>query len=383
MQRLDKRAQVELPKAYARQSIPSRRDQIPTPEIVEKWPHLHKPRDKIPPYEEGLEITLLIGCNCPKAIKPKEVIQGKSEEPYAVQTLLGWSIMGPVTTSNTPLGDHALNSTCHRILAKEIVPGSPDSQLSFVFNGKTKEIVNPSAISQIFEFDFIEHNNTQRHGLSKEDRKFLQIAEERIHQCEDGHYKLPLPLKNEDIERPNNRDAALRRLNQLKRRFETRNNQKYPKDYVEFMKMMKMIDSGYAIKVPKIEDVCSVQQERKRSVWYIPHHGVYHPKKPNKIRVVFDCATAFENESLHKHLLQGPDLTNNLTGVLVRFRREYVAFMCDIEGMFHQVRVNEEQGDLLHFLWLEDGDTTKDPHEYRMTVHLFGATSSPGCANFG
>ena len=34
------------------------------------------------------------------------------------------------------------------------------------------------------------------------------------------------------------------------------------------------------------------------------------------------------------------------------------------------------------FLWWEDGDATKDPQEYRITVHLFGATSSLGCANF-
>ena len=102
VQRLDKRAQVELPKAYDRQSIPSRRHQIPTPEIVDKWPHLNKIRDMIPPYEESLEVALLIGCSCPKTIKPKEVIQGKSEGPYAVRTLLGWSIVGPVATSDTP-----------------------------------------------------------------------------------------------------------------------------------------------------------------------------------------------------------------------------------------------------------------------------------------
>ena len=24
-------------------------------------------------------------------------------------------------------------------------------------------------------------------------------------------------------------------------------------------------------------------------VWYLPHHGSYHPSKPIKIRVVFDC----------------------------------------------------------------------------------------------
>lgn len=56
--------------------------------------------------------------------------------------------------------------------------------------------------------------------------------------------------------------------------------------------------------------------------------------------------------------------------------------MCDIEAMFHQVNVSEECRDLLRFLWWENGDTSGEPQEYRMTVHLFGATSSPGCCNF-
>ena len=44
--------------------------------------------------------------------------------------------------------------------------------------------------------------------------------------------------------------------------------------------------------------------------------------------------------------------------------------------------MKKEHRDLLRFLWWEDGNTVKNPVEYRMTVHLFGATSSPGCANF-
>ena len=47
--------------------------------------------------------------------------------------------------------------------------------------------------------------------------------------------------------------------------------------------------------------------------------------------------------------------------------------------MFYQARVNEEHRDYLRFLWWTDGDISKDPEEYRMKVHLFGATSSPGC----
>lgn len=46
------------------------------------------------------------------------------------------------------------------------------------------------------------------------------------------------------------------------------------------------------------------------------------------------------------------------------------------------MKVKEEYRDLSRFLWWEDGDHTKEPKEYRMIVHLFGATSSPGWANF-
>ena len=100
------------------------------------------------------------------------------------------------------------------------------------------------------------------------------------------------------------------------------------------------------------------------------------------IKVVFDCPVQFEGESLNKHLLQGPDLTNNLTGVLHRFQKEPVAIMFDIESMLYQVKVPEERRDLLHFLWWEDGNTSGEPKEYRMMVHLFRADSSPSCSNF-
>ena len=50
--------------------------------------------------------------------------------------------------------------------------------------------------------------------------------------------------------------------------------------------------------------------------------------------------------------------------------------------MFHQVNVTEEYRDFLRFLWWEDRDTSKEPQDYRITVHVFGAASSPGCCNF-
>ena len=181
-------------------------------------------------------------------------------------------------------------------------------------------------------------------------------------------------MKEKAASLPNNRMMALNRLKPLKKR--PKPNPTYPHDYITFMD--KVISSGYAERVPtnnrRIAD--------GKPVWYIPHHGVYHPKKPDKIRVMFDCSAKFQGESLNNYLLQGPDLTNNLTGVLCRFRREPVAVMCDIEAMFYQVKVPVQDRDYLRFLWWQNGDTSKEPQDYRMTVHLFGAASSPGCANF-
>lgn len=76
-------------------------------------------------------------------------------------------------------------------------------------------------------------------------------------------------------------------------------------------------------------------------------------------------------------------MINNLTGVLVRFRQHQVALICDTEKMFHQFQVKENDRNYLRFVWWKDGDMNSQPQAYRMTVHLFGAISSPGCANYG
>ena len=56
--------------------------------------------------------------------------------------------------------------------------------------------------------------------------------------------------------------------------------------------------------------------------------------------------------------------------------------MGDVQSMFHQVRVPVEDRDFLRFLWWPGGNLAKGLEEYRMTVHLFGAVSSPSCVNF-
>lgn len=117
-------------------------------------------------------------------------------------------------------------------------------------------------------------------------------------------------------------------------------------------------------------------------MWYLPHHPVYNPHKPDKVRVVFDCAANHHGISLNGALLQGPDLVNSLVGVLTRFRRNRIALVADVEAMFHQVRIKESDRDALRFLWWPEGNLSLPPVNHRMLVHVFGATSSPCCAAF-
>ena len=98
--------------------------------------------------------------------------------------------------------------------------------------------------------------------------------------------------------------------------------------------------------------------------------------------MVFDCSTIYRGHSLNNELIQGPILTNQLVDVLLRFRMHNVPIKADIEAMFYQVRIPEEQRSFLRFLWWEDGDTSTRPLEYEMYVHIFGAISSPSCANY-
>ena len=112
---------------------------------------------------------------------------------------------------------------------------------------------------------------------------------------------MPLHLKNPNVVLPNNRESAFRRSSQLKRRFLA--DGRYRDDYITFME--NMIEKGFAEKVKP--DASSSSDTEQREVWYIPHYGVYHPKRPTKVRVVFDCAAEFKVESLNKDLLQGPE----------------------------------------------------------------------------
>ena len=277
--------------------------------------------------------------------------------PFAVKTFAGWAIVGPLHMCNK---EHSTVS-CSRVAVKEVGSDRP-FDLHFMVEDKVKEIVTPQALNKMFKLDFSERPDNKKQGHSQEDKKFLKIVSEGIQRTDDGHYEIPLPF----ICFPGNKEQVLHRAYWLKRKL--KKNSAFYEDYVKFM--ADIITKGYARKVPP-DRLNAVTNK----VWYIPHHGVYHSRKAEKIRVVFDCSARFNGTSLNDELFPGPHLTNRLVGVLTRFHQEPIAFIRDIKAMFHQVRVPEYHRDFLRFLWWPDGDLLRDLEEYQMNVHLFGAVS--------
>ena len=220
-------------------------------------------------------------------------------------------------------------------------------------------------IQSLFNADFPERQHTDETAMSIDDRKALSFVEGSVTET-DGHLEIGMPWRVKSSEIPNNRNTAEKRLGYLKKKLESDASlkEKYSTAIQEYL------DSGYAEHVPENAP------EPTHGVWYIPHHGVSNPNKA-KLRVVFDCAAQYRGKSLNDYLYQGPDFMNSLVGILIRFREKPFAIAADIKAMFSQVRAKPADHELQRFLWFPDGDLSLPPERFRMTRHIFGATSSP------
>ena len=313
--------------------------QVATRDSVADYVHL---RGLPLPARTPLEVHLLIGIDQPRVFLPQAVAVGRKDEPFALQTGLGWIVLGPTghTETLTRWSLHAQVETCEELSRK----------LDKFWSWESSGLFDDTKVLSIVD-------------------KGVEALWRKTIKKQDGRYVLPIPFRHTKPELPDSRAMALRRLDGLKRRLQRDSALRtaYAAGITE------LLVQGYAEPAGRTA--------QSTLVWYIPHHPVISASKP-KPRIVFDCAAKVEGVSLNDVVYQGPDYTNSLLGVLVRFRTRPIAFMADIQAMFHQVRVPEDQRDCLRFLWWPEGNTDQQPVEYRMTAHLFGGTWSPSACNF-
>ena len=120
-------------------------------------------------------------------------------------------------------------------------------------------------------------------------------------------------------------------------------------------------------------------QDPRQDGYYWAHFPVCRPgRETTKVRPVFDGAAKHDGKCINDYIMKGPLLMNDLSQVLLRFRRFQYALQADISQMFLQVLLHPSDRKFHRFLWWENNHLII----YEFLRHLFGNTGSPAVAIF-
>ena len=314
------------------------------------WPHV---TDLNLRSVDSSEIMLLIGANVAHAHRQLEVREGPENLPIVVKTPLGWTAMGVDCSDHDSITDSLHLSINHAQIQ------SCDLE---------------KKVERFWETENYGCKSESDKPYSLEDKRAEQILESTLRVTESGHFEVGMLWAESPPKLVNNRKLAEHQFNQTRKRLRKDLNKcgRYKNTVNGY------ITSGFARKMTPHEASQVTSQ-----TYYLPHHAVINPKKPEKLRVVYNAASVYANSCLNDHLLTGPDLINNLIGVLMRFRCGSIAISADIMSMFHMVFVPKLfDADSLRFFWTEHPESDAPADVYQMLVHIFGAKSSPCCANY-
>lgn len=108
----------------------------------------------------------------------------------------------------------------------------------------------------------------------------------------------------------------------------------------------------------------------------MPHHCVFKDSTTTAFRVVYNGSQKTSNsKSLNEQLAIGKVQQRDIFSLLIRFRMFEYAFTADVEKMYKQILLNEEQVDLHRFVYrFTPNVSIKD---YRLKTVTFGTANAP------
>ena len=180
----------KLPDVFTQKEMPVSPNNIVGEEELAKWLYL---KDiQIPRITA--DVDLLIGTNASKLMEPWDVINSRNDGPYAVRTLLGWVINGPLP------GNDDKQSACPEVIVNRTVVERIEGLLINQYNN-----------------DFNEKASNDQEEMSREEKKFVEIVESSV-QLKEGHYTMKLPFKKENVTIPINLYVAKQRIYSKKKK---------------------------------------------------------------------------------------------------------------------------------------------------------------------
>ena len=200
-----------------------------------------------------------------------------------------------------------------------------------------------------------------------------QVKQQMENSCvkKGKQWEMPYPWKKDPSQLPDNKSQAQMKLANLEKRL--MRNPEQAKQYDR--QIEEMVEMKFARKL-STEEI----EGYKGPVHYLPHHGVVRPdSKSTPLRVVFNSSSDYQGHKLNEYWHKGPDLLNNLFGIITRFRENEVAFCGDISKMYHRILIPERDQHVHRFLW-RNVDQRRPPDVYLKTVLTFGDKPAPAMA---
>ena len=190
-----------------------------------------------------------------------------------------------------------------------------------------------------------------------EERDLEKIKECLTHVQADKHSKFPhwdaaYPWRVNPSVLPDNRHAVEATFLNTEKRLER--EPEWKAAYRE--QIHDMISRGAAIKLSQ-EEV----NKWKGPKWYISHLVAPNPHSTSTpVRIVWNSSQEFKGISLNDLLYKGPDVLNQIRGVLLRFRSGLYAALGDVKKMYNSVWLEDREVHLHRFLWRDSPEEVVD-----------------------
>ncbi|XP_053686303.1 uncharacterized protein LOC128735844 [Sabethes cyaneus] len=309
-------------------------------ELTNMYPHLKGL--PIRSYSNAIP-SMIIGVEHARLLTTLKVREGKDHDLIGAKTRLGWCVFGK-TSKKADLVE----------------------RLEF-----HDDLNNRELHERMRQFFLVEEAVVTRDLTPESELKARKVLEATTKHVGD-RYETGLLWRQEDPVVPDSYSMALRRLVSLERKLS-----KNPELYKSVQEQVTLYEQkGYAHQITEKE----LKSTKPGKSWYLPLGIVQNPKKPGKIRLIWDAAARAGGMSFNDMLLKGPDMLTSLTDVLMRFRMRNVGVCGDIREMFHQIRIREQDKQFQRFLWRKY--PAEAPQIYVMDVATFGATCSPCSAQY-
>ena len=162
---------LELPDTYTKKCLPVGKKDVATPSKLDQWEPLETILDEID-EDDNISVGLLIATNCKKALEPIDVIPSKNSGPYAIETRLGWCIVGPVNGTRSRQGIH-----CNRIAVTQADTKDVGKKYFQTKTGVEENDIR-DMLTRLYNLEFKENGPTEgklETSMSKEDQKFMKI----------------------------------------------------------------------------------------------------------------------------------------------------------------------------------------------------------------